>query len=456
MIGIDSFYGDLGSSERQVAIYLRELDLWVYEFPPRARKFVVPFFGLILIFIILLCTFIQISVIGLPDQSVLTIKDENFEVFIDFDGINIREAAEESNAILLDPDVDVLARLEYLVVGNYSIEVDKLKTVFSLADFDAWSKIDRLDFTLYPGGNFTFVQTWKFKNYIGSRNIGIVSGIYQVRYDLYYRVEGYSKVIKSVPFYVRFSGNPITSVFGVAATVGVAHAGISILGLVNSMRKSIQLEVDRSIESTKVSPTKKLMGYYKGKSYKSVQDEVSNVAFRYATKLWRGDKCPQCGTDWPEGHKACPSCHLTLEEAQELYSKLLRDKSLNACREVVDSVSGLSLSSIANNLGEGVTPTTDIISVLTFSGLALVQPRVAKSWGKKTGSLVFTGLRTTVFSLFWVQACGVEEISLTMLVIAVISGTLLPMLIGKVLGNNIKEKAKIFWESKQSSMRTKP
>jgi hypothetical protein len=36
-----------------------------------------------------------------------------------------------------------------------------------------------------------------------------------------------------------------------------------------------------------------------------------------------------------------------------------------------------------------------------------------------------------------------------MLVIMVLSGMLLPMLISMALGNNIKEKMKIFWETKQ-------
>jgi len=411
-----------------------------------AHKSLVILLKLVLFFIFLSCIFFQICVNGLPDESVLMMRDKNLEVNIFFNGSYIWEAVEKINAIHLNPNVDILARLRYFAIGNHSIELDMLKTVFALADSDILSKTDRLSFTLYPKGNFTFIQTWKFKNYVGSSDFGIVSGIYQVRYDLYYRVDGHSRVLKSVPFYVRFSGNPITSVVGAASTVAVATAGISTFGLVNSMRKSIQLEVDRSIESTKVSPTEKLMGYYKGKSYKSVQDEVSKVAFGYATKLSRGVKCPQCDKDWPEDHIVCPNCNLTWEEAQELYSRSLMVKSLNACKELVNSVSGMSLGNIANDLGEGITPTADIISVLTFSGLTLVQPRVANSWRKKTRNLVFAGIRTSIFSLFWIQACGIDVISLTMLIIALLSGILLSMLVNLVLGNNIKEKVKTFWE----------
>jgi hypothetical protein len=217
------------------------------------------------------------------------------------------------------------------------------------------------------------------------------------------------------------------------------------------MVKSVQLEVEKSIENTNISPTDKLVGYYKGKSYKMVQDEVSNAAFRFAAKLWKGDKCLQCGEDWPEGYESCPSCNISLEEAQKIYSKSLGEKSLNASKEVVDSVSGLSLKGIADSLGEGVIPTTSIVSVLTFSGLTLLQPRVSKSWKMRTRKIIFTGLRTTLFSLFWIQACGIGTVSLYMLVIAILSGLLLPILISRILGNNINDRIKKFWESKQLS-----
>jgi hypothetical protein len=407
-----------------------------------------------LLIFIFLCIFFNYYVIGLPDQLVLAFHDDDFDVLINFDGKNVLDSLDESDAISLDPDVDVLARLEYLVESNRSVEVEKLKTVFSLADVDAVSKTNELGFTLSPGENFTFIQTWKFKNYVWFRNIGLISGVYRVRYDLYYSSNGVSKVLKGIPFYVRFSGNPITSVFGAMATIALTQAGVSLLGLVNSMRKSIEMEVNKAIESTKVSPTEKLKGYYKGMSYRKVQNEVSKIAYGHATNLLRGDQCPQCGTKWLEDQDKCINCQLTLEEARDIYSKSLGDRSLKASKEVVDSVSGLSLSNIAHRLGEGVVPTTSIISVLIFSGLAIAQPRVAKSWAVKTRKLVFTGLRTTLFSLFWIQACGIATVSLVMLIIAILSGFFIPFVISKVLGSNIKTKVSEFWSSKKLLIRS--
>jgi hypothetical protein len=168
----------------------------------------------------------------------------------------------------------------------------------------------------------------------------------------------------------------------------------------------------------------------------------------------RSEKCPKCKVDWPKDSEQCPNCDLTLKEAEELYAESLAKKALNTSKEVVESVDGLSLSDIASSLGEGITPAIDIIEIITFSGLALIQPRVSKTWSKKTRSLIFTGLQTTIYSLFWFQAVGVGTVSLTMLVIAILSGIFLPIIFGKVLGDNIKEKVRVFWDSKKLSAHT--
>jgi hypothetical protein len=234
-------------------------------------------------------------------------------------------------------------------------------------------------------------------------------------------------------------------------TIAVIHAGVSVVGLVSTMRSSINQEVSKSIEATKVSPTKKLMGYYRGSTYSRFQAEVSKSAFSYATNLLREGKCPQCNSYWPENQDACSNCHITFEEALELFSKTLIEKSLRAAKEIVDSVSGLSLSNIARKLGEGVVPTTSIISVLTFSGLTLTQPRVAKSWQEKTRKLVFRGLRIAIYSLFWIQATGIDTLSITTLVIVILSGFILPTIFSTILRFNIIGRVRSFWASNQIS-----
>jgi hypothetical protein len=147
------------------------------------------------------------------------------------------------------------------------------------------------------------------------------------------------------------------------------------------------------------------------------QAEISNLLFGHASKLWSREKCPQCEADWPKDTDECPSCHITADEAKEFYSTSLVEKALTAVKEVVDSVSGLSLKGIADKIGEGETPTTSIISVVTFSGLTMVQTRVSKNWSKKQRRHIFTGVRTSIYALFWVQACGLGVVSIAALII---------------------------------------
>jgi hypothetical protein len=383
------------------------------------------------------------------NASEITIQDENLQVYIEMGNINIRYATIKTNSILIDPTNGVLARVEYLVKGDQKIEIDHIKTIFVLTDVDVLSKTDKVEAALSSNDNFTFIQTWKFNNYVGSKDIKIITGIYSVRYDLYYQIDAQPKILKAPTFYVRFSGNPLTSVFGIVSSIAVAVTGFSFFRLLNFQRKSIPLEVNKSIESSKLAPSKKLLGYYKGKSYSMLQAEVSNAVYGHLTKS-RKDKCPKCETIWPKDVDECPNCMITLEEAEELYAKSLVDKTLDSCKEVVDSVSGLSLSNIARSFSEGETPTFSILSVMTSSGLTLIQPRVSKEWRDETRKLIFTGLRTAIYSLFWIQACGIETLSLVMLAVAIVSGLMIPILTSKIHGNNIKKKASDYWKSKLS------
>ena len=48
-----------------------------------------------------------------------------------------------------------------------------------------------------------------------------------------------------------------------------------------------------------------------------------------------------------------------------------------------------------------------------------------------------------------VQACGIGTISLAMLVVAILTGTILPLLFSRALGNSIKIKVSDYWKSKR-------
>ena len=140
------------------------------------------------------------------------VQDDYLQVNVVMDGKNVTESLVQENAFLIDPNTGVIAKIEYLVIGNHSIDVSYLKTVFIIADFDATSQTDIIDVVLSSGDNFTFVQAWKFNNFVGHENIALISGVYKLRYDLYYSVEGQNKVIEGLPFFVEFDASPLTSV----------------------------------------------------------------------------------------------------------------------------------------------------------------------------------------------------------------------------------------------------
>jgi hypothetical protein len=165
--------------------------------------------------------------------------------------------------------------------------------------------------------------------------------------------------------------------------------------------------------------------------------------------MWSRENCPQCSEKWPEEAEECPSCNITSEEAREMYSTSIIEKAVTGMKEVVDSVSGLTLKGIAEKIGEDEIPTASIISMFTFSGLTLIQPRLSLSLNKKERKLLFTGIRTTLSALFWVQACGIGIISLGAMVIAIISGFVIPVIINYFRRMKIRNKVLSFWNNNQ-------
>jgi len=274
-----------------------------------------------------------------------------------------------------------------------------------------------------------------------------MSGIYHLKYYLNYDIVDSTEVLEGQPFYMKIIGNPFTSVTGVVSSVALAYAGITTAGLINTMSQSVPQEIIKSIDNSTVKATQKLKSYYEAKTFKSLQSEVSKSAFNYV-KTWKMDNCPSCETKWPEGNEICPGCQITLDEAKIIFAQNLEKKSLNACEEIVNSASSLSVYNITQKIGSGIVPTTSIVSVLLSAGLSLATPRVGKTWNAKTRKLVFKGLSTALTVIFWIQAIGFEVMSLSMLAVALLTATVPSLIISKILENMIKVKTKLFWGSK--------
>jgi hypothetical protein len=409
-----------------------------------SRKRLIIFLGFFLFFITLFSIYSDFNIFGASNQMSWTIVDDNLEVYIVVEGVNVKEADNRIEAILIDPNGVVNAYAEITSIADNPIELDELKIAFIWANLDAFTNIQKLNSTIHPGSTLSANRTFVIEDYLSLEDLLFISGIYKFRYNIEYTVNNSTTQMKGDPFYMKIIGNPLETVTGAVATIAVASSGLSLLWVANSIRKVSPIELKASIDSSYAAPTNKLLSFYRGRSYKSVQNEISNAVYRQATS-WKGDICPLCGTVWPENSNNCLKCEISIEEAQKLYSKALEDKSLKTSKEIVDSVSGLSLYNITQNLGEGVIPTTSIISVLTSAGLTLVEPRVSHRMSKKTRRLIFTSLSTALLSILWIQAVGIEVVSLTMLLIAILTGTIPAMLIRRALELNLKKKISNFF-----------
>lgn len=204
---------------------------------------------------------------------------------------------------------------------------------------------------------------------------------------------------------------------------------------------------EKGVANSGVSPTDKLKGYYKAKTLNKLQSEISSRVFSFIQDRRGEELCPSCGSEWLQEEESCPGCGLSLSEALEDYSERLEERCLGACEEMTTAVSGYSVKGLAEKLSQGTPATTSIVSLLAWSGLALAKPRVGKSLSPPTRKLVFTGLSITIFSLFWVQACGITPVSLFWLVVAVLTGTFLPMLVSKILEKHVYNRINNFWRN---------
>jgi len=389
----------------------------------------------------------QIIVFSAFDHMSWTIFDDNLEVYIFVEGINVKEANNRLDAILIDPNGVINAYAEITSTADDPLTLDELEIAFIWANIDAFKSTQELNSTLFPGNTLSANQTFNVEDYLGLGDLQFISGIYKFRYNLDYSIDNHPVQMNGNTFYMKIAGNPLETVTGAAATAAVAASGISLLWIANSVRKVSPLDLETSINTSFVAPTKKLLSFYRAKTYKSIQNEISNTIYSQATS-WKGDICPLCSTDWPEKSPHCIECEISIDEAKKHYLLALEDTSLRSSKELVDSVSGLSLYNIAQDIGGGMIPTTSIISVLTSSGLALVEPRISHSMNKKTRRLIFSSLSTALLTVFWIQAMGIEVASLFMLLIAILTGTIPAMLIRRTLELNLKKKITNFFNQK--------
>ena len=328
--------------------------------------------------------------------------DQPLLLVIDVNNIQISEALEESNPILFNQS-GFQARIQCFSV-NETIMLHDVKTTFILADIDLISKTEPIDRTLTPGNNVTFIQKWEIDNRVLDSEIALISGIYQVRYDVLYSINDKQEIASGPPFFVDFNANPFKSVFGVVATVSFVVTTFSGLRLLSYMSKSVPKEIELSSKNAIIKPSVELKSFYTERGASKIQSEFAKRTFSTLSNRWKKDTCPKCGVDWDENLEICSNCGTKLEEAEVLYSENLKTKAINAGREIAESVDGLTLGEIIAKVGDNITPTADILELLSFSGLVIADTRLSKEWNKKARA-IFLHWFTVDFILIILDKC---------------------------------------------------
>jgi hypothetical protein len=401
--------------------------------------------GILFFFGIIFCTFTFLGLYpcdinyGFAENISWTEIDENLEIYILVGGVNIVDADTQSDAILLEQDGDIISHIEIRSISDKPIELKDMDIVLVLADVDTLKTTKEMNKVIHLGETYSTNDTLNLEKYLGSLDVIPISGIYKFRYEIEYTRNNQTINFDGDPFYMKIAGNPLTTVTGAAATIITTASVISLAQSIISIIRIGPDEILNSINSSIAAPTRKLLSFYRGKTYKTLQNEISNSVYE-KTRTWKRDICPMCNVQWPETSENCIECQLTTEKARDIYYSTLEDKCIQTGKELVDSVSGLSLYSITEKIGTGIIPTTSIISVLSYSGLSLFKPRISPHLSEKTRKLLFKSLSTALLIIFWIQAVNISVVSITTLIIALITGSIPALIIRRFLDLNIKNK----------------
>jgi hypothetical protein len=247
--------------------------------------------------------------------------------------------------------------------------------------------------------------------------------------------------------------NPLITITGIVTTAGVASAGYYLYQS-SRLVKHIQTgPIYNPIDSSNLFPTDELLNFLRGEYADRLQTEFGQKLIENAKQMWKKHKCPSCETSWSLAKKICAGCGISLELAEEIFSKKFVENALNVGEELSNSVSGLQLFQISKGIGQGLDTTTDIVSFLAVSGLGIIEPRLGNKMNETTRTLLFTGVYIVFVSFFWIQAMGIQSMTLLTLILGIIAGVLLPLLISRYIKNRARTKIINFWEDKKSQIK---
>ena len=124
-----------------------------------SRKRLIIFLGFYFFFITSFSIFSDFIIFGITNQMSWTIVDDNLEIYIVVEGVNVKEADNRIDAILIDPNGVVNAYAEITSIADNPIELNELKIAFIWANLDAFTNNQKLNSTIHPGSSLTATVT---------------------------------------------------------------------------------------------------------------------------------------------------------------------------------------------------------------------------------------------------------------------------------------------------------
>ncbi len=387
------------------------------------------------------------STVNVVESSKVSIQDENISVAIEINNINVIDAQEDSNALIINSKEDVYIFFEWNNTFSSDIKISRFEIEFTYLDFTIFSLPYELNIVTqsHTTSNYTIFQN--LEPYLQQANIQLIEGAYRIICKVSYEIleETSSTHELSVPLYIKIGGNLLTSVVGVAATAGTVITGLTVLGAVREVSNTIEIA---KIINTVVNPQTlvDLGSIPKGLDFLKPGDtpkETIKRMYETASKHWGGKKCPQCKAKWPRKAIACEKCGITSEEAKKLFSETVVKLTEKAKTPIYKTVGGVGVKVLARSLGVDTMMVNAVLKTMLDSGLA--KARVSRRF--IINKFIVNGSKIVVSAIIFLQISGLKVFGINYLILAIVLGATISFVVGnlvnRMLNIKIPKKTKV-------------
>ncbi|UCE38707.1 MAG: hypothetical protein JSW00_05625 [Thermoplasmata archaeon] len=367
-------------------------------------------------------------------------QDEKISIITEFNGRNIADAQEESTAIVIDIEEEMTLFFKWNNTYSSDLEVSGITIELTYLDLKIYSIPYDLDIIThaYSTSNYTIYQD--LEPYLKQAGVNLVEGVYKIVCKLTYQIleEPVSTHELSTPLYIRIGGNLLTSVIGVAAIASTIVSGITGVGAIREVSKTIEVAkningVDNPKELAQLSSMPKGLTVVKTTD---IPKETLKRTFESAKKYWEGKNCPKCLSDWARSTTICESCGITIEEAEKLFGNMIVNLSEKAKEPISKTARGMSLKVLERLLGVDTAIVHIVLKTMVDVGIAKTQ--IAPRFIIK--KLITNGLKIVVTTIVFLQISGLKVVGMNLLILSIVLGSAIPFATGLVVEKTINKK----------------